>query len=266
MERRLALHARPSREKVGLVVAALIASVSIASAAPKGRAAKAAFDRGVVAYQKNDYAGASAALAESYKLEADVETLFAWAQSERQQNNCDTAIDLYNKLLAMDLPAENKEAIQAKLDECKAIVAAKTGKLDKPIDPPKQPERVAEQPIQRDEPKPRSDGKTPWWKDPIGDALTVGGVISLGVGGYFLYSAKQAEDASMESNAKFRDEQDKAESRGRIGVIMTIGGAALIGGGIVRYMTRSSGGSEKETNVTGWVSPDGGGVTAFGRF
>jgi tetratricopeptide (TPR) repeat protein len=242
-----------------LVIAALLASASIAVAAPKGKAAKAAFDRGVVAYQKQDYAGASAALAESYKLEADVETLFAWAQSERQQNNCEAAIDLYDKLLAMDLPAENKEAVQAKMDECKAIISAKTGKIDKPIEP-------VEEPIKEPPPKPHADGKKPWWKDPIGDALVAGGVISLGVGGYFLYSAKQAEDASKESNAQFRDEQDKAESRGRIGVIMTIGGAALITGGIVRYVTRSNGGSDKETNVTGWVVPDGGGVAAFGRF
>jgi hypothetical protein len=249
--------------KSWLVIAGLLASASMSVAAPKGKAAKAAFDRGVVAYQKDDYAGASAALAESYKLEPDVETLFAWAQSERQQNKCESASELYVKLLAMDLPAENKEAVQAKLDECKAIISAKTGKIDKPVDPPA---RVEAPPIKRDEPAPRDDGKKPWWKDTIGDALTIGGIVSLGVGGYFLVSAKQAEDASKESNAKFRDEQDKAESRGRIGVIMTIGGVGLVAGGIFRYMTRPSGGSEKETNVTGWVTPDGGGLAAFGRF
>jgi tetratricopeptide (TPR) repeat protein len=255
----------------------LLASASTAIASPKGKKAKAAFDRGVVAYQKENYAGASEALAQSYKLEPDVETLYAWAQSERQQNKCESAIELYNKLLATDMPEENKDAVRQTLAECKAIVAAKTGGLDKPLDKPVD-KPLVEKPVDKpvveekkiEEPKrdeavepARLSGK-PWYKDPIGDALTVGGVVSLGVGAYFLYSGKQAEDASLTANKKFRDEQDKAESRGRIGVVLTITGAALVTGGIVRYMTRSS--SKKETAVTGWVTPDSGGLAAFGRF
>ena len=247
-----------------LVMCALLASAPLAVAAPKGKAAKAAFDRGVAAYQKGDFEGASEALGQSYKLEPDIETLFAWAQSERQQNKCESAIDLYKKLLATDMPGENKAAVQTKLDECKAIIAAKTGTIDKPIDaptqePPVEPVREPERALE-----PRPEGKAPWWKDPIGDTLTIGGVIGLGVGGYFLYSASQAEDKSMEQHASFESEQEKAESRGKLGVILTITGGALVVGGIVRYMTRSSG--EDRTNVSGWITPDGGGLAAFGRF
>ena len=245
-----------------LVIGALLASVP-AIAAPKGKAAKAAFDRGVAAYQKGDFPGASEALGQSYRLEPDIETLFAWAQSERQQNNCESALDLYTKLLELDMPAENKDAVRAKMDECKAIIAAKTGVLDKPLDPPKQEDKPVEPPPV-EEPKPQPEGRSPWWKDPIGDALTVGGVVALGVGGYFLYSAKQAEDKSKENDAVFEAQQDKAESHGKIGVVLTLTGGAFIVGGIVRYMTRSSG--KESTTVTGWVTSDSGGVAAFGRF
>jgi len=245
-----------------LVIGALLASVP-AMAAPKGKAAKAAFDRGVAAYQKGDFPGASEALGQSYRLEPDIETLFAWAQSERQQNNCESALDLYTKLLELDMPAENKDAVRAKMDECKAIIAAKTGVLDKPLDPPKQEDKPVEPPPV-EEPKPQPEGRSPWWKDPIGDALTVGGVVALGVGGYFLYSAKQAEDKSKENDAVFEEQQDKAESHGKIGVVLTLTGGAFIVGGIVRYMTRSSG--KESTTVTGWVTSDSGGVAAFGRF
>ena len=245
-----------------LVIGALLASVP-AMAAPKGKAAKAAFDRGVAAYQKGDFPGASEALGQSYRLEPDIETLFAWAQSERQQNNCESALDLYTKLLELDMPAENKDAVRAKMDECKAIIAAKTGVLDKPLDPPKQEDKPVEPPPV-EEPKPQPEGRSPWWKDPIGDALTVGGVVALGVGGYFLYSAKQAEDKSKENDAVFEAQQDKAESHGKIGVVLTLTGGAFIVGGIVRYMTRSSG--KESTTVTGWVTSDSGGVAAFGRF
>ena len=248
--------------RAALAIAALLAATP-AFAAPKGKAAKAAFDRGVAAYTKGDFAGASEALGQSYKLEPDVETLFAWAQAERQQNNCENAIDLYNKLLDTDMPAENKDAVRTKLEECKAIIAAKTGVLDKPVDPPEQaPQR--EEPPPEEPPKPA--GKTPWWKDPIGDALTIGGVVALGVGGYFLWSGKQAEDKSFENEAQFEKNQDKAESHGKIGVILTVTGGALVVGGIIRYVTRDSGGDSKESAVTGWVTADGGGVAAFGRF
>ena len=257
MERRLAVHAGPSRQPVTawLVIGALLASPVVASAAPKGKAAKAAFDRGVAAYQQRDYAAASAALAQSYELEPDIETLFAWAQSERQQEKCESALGLYEKLLAYDMPAENKAAVQAKLDECKAIIAARAPAPAEPVEP-REP-APSEPP-----PTPRGEGRSPWWKDPIGDALVIGGVAGLVVGGVFLYQAKQAEDRSFESIASFEAEQDRAASRGRLGVIVTIAGGALVTGGIVRYLTRSTG----ESTVTGWVAPDGGGVLARGRF
>ena len=270
MERRLALHAgAPGGQKMRtLAIAALLLASVPAFAAPKGKAAKAAFDRGVAAYTKGDYAGASEALGQSYKLEGDLETLFAWAQSERQQDKCESAIELYNKLLDMDMPAENKDAVRAKLEECKAIVTAKTGKIEKPIEPKEEPIRE-EPPSEEPRTVEQPEGKSAWWKDPIGDALTVGGVVALGVGGYFLYSAKQAEDKSLENDAGFKENQDKAESRGKIGVILTIGGGALVVGGIVRYMTRPntrSSGNKESTTVTGWVNSDSGGLAAFGRF
>lgn len=242
-----------------LALGALLASSAFATAAPKGKAAKAAFDRGVAAYQKQDYAAASAALERSYDLEPDIETLFAWAQSERKQENCESAITLYEKLLAYDMPAANKAAVQTKLDECKAIIAANT-EAEPPVAPaPSEPVQVEPAPA----PAPRAEGK-PWWKDPLGDALVISGVTGLVVGGVFLYQAKQAEDRSFESIANFEAEQDTAQSRGRLGVIVTIAGGALVAGGIVRYLTRSTG--ESRTSVTGWMTPDGGGVAALGRF
>src|SRR4029079_17114013 len=130
------------------------------------------------------------------------------------------------------------------------IVTAKTGVSDKPIDPP------VEEPPPKHDTVEHPPGTSPWWKDPIGDALTVGGVVGLGVGAYFLYSGKQAEDRSHNNDSVFKDEQDKAASRGKIGVVVTITGGALLVGGIVRYMTRPK---KEGTSVTGYLTPDGGG-------
>ena len=89
-----------------------------------------------MAYQKGDFAAASEALANSFRIEPDVETLFAWAQSERQLEHCDKAIELFEKLLTFDLPAENKKVVRGKIDECKALLP--------PQQPEKQPEEAAE--------------------------------------------------------------------------------------------------------------------------
>ena len=61
------------------------------------------------------------------------------------------------------------------------------------------------------------------------------------------------------------DLRDKAESRGKLGVIATAAGAALLLGGVVRYATRS-GKTEHRAVVSGWIAPSGGGVVALGRF
>jgi len=285
MDPRLAVPAGPpARQKVSAWLAAFaaLALASPAAAAPKTARAKKEFDRGVAAYQKQNYAAASEALAASYKLEADVETLFAWAQSERQLEHCDKSIELYGKLLELNLPAENKKVVQEKIDECKAIIAAKqpakpteqpaSGK--QPATPEKQPATPEKQPEAPGEPEaaklperpPPGPERSPWWKDPIGDGLVVAGVIGLGVGGYYLMSASQAEKDSKASDKDFKEKDDLAKSNGKIGVIAVSVGAVLVVGGVVRYVTRGGGSNKERTAVTGWFSPDGGGFAAMGRF
>lgn len=246
-----------------LAASAVLAITSPVMAAPKGAAAKAAFERGVVAYQKGDFAVATEALGTSFKLENDVETLFAWAQAELQRENCEKANELFDKLLSFDFPAENKAVIRSKIDECKVILAAKAPAEPPPAEPVAPPPPVEPpKPL----PQPRSAEGSPWWKDPIGDGLVGAGVIGLAAGAYFLVSASNAEAKSLESYNLYEENNDRAESQGRIGVIATIAGGALIAGGVIRYMTR--GGGKERTAVTGWLTPggDGGGIVAAGRF
>ena len=257
MERRLAVHARTSRQKVMAVATALLLASAPAHAAPKGADAKLAFDRGVAAYQAKDYPGASAALGKSFALEPDVETLYAWAQAERQQEHCDKAIELYNKILTFDLPDENKQVVRDKLDECKGIIAAQ-----KPVVEPAKQAPEPHPPVIIEPAKP--EGLT-WWKDPIGGGLVVAGVVGIGVGGYFLRSASQADGDAKQSTNYFETERlnDKAESHGRTGVLAGISGGVLLVGGIIWYATR---GKQERTALTGWIAPSGGGLAAIGRF
>lgn len=267
---------------------AVLALAAPAAAAPKGGQAKVAFDRGVAAYQKGDFAAASAALGTSFKLEPDAETLFAWAQAERQLDHCDKAIELFEKLLTFDLPAENKKVIVGKIEECRALLPPKPPKQPEaqpepqPAKPPEtQPEPPPEAqpepplaggtaPASADRPLPGPEGApAAWWKDPVGGALVAGGVIGIGVGSFFLVSAQGAKSDldSQPTEAAFETTKDKMESHGRIGTISLVVGGALVAGGVVRYVMRRGGERDKErTAVTGWLSPDGGGITAIGRF
>ena len=280
MDPRLAVHARPpARQKVRAWLAALaaLALAAPAAAAPKGAKAKVEFDRGVAAYQKQNYAAASEALAASFKIEPDPETLFAWAQSERQLERCEKSIELFGKLLDFNLPAENKKVVQEKIDECKAIISARQPAKQPEKQPEKQP---AKQPEKQPEPPGPSDAvapppveqprpgpeRSPWWKDPIGDGLVVVGVAGLGVGGYYLMSAKQAEADSKKLDGDFKEKDALAEKHGKIGTIAAAAGGVLLVGGIVRYATRGGGGNKERTALTGWFSPDGGGFAAMGRF
>ena len=257
MERRVAVHARAHRQEVRWLAAlALVAGSSIATAAPKGAEAKAQFDKGVAAYTKGEYAAAAQALGASYKLEEDVETLFAWAQTERKLENCEKATELYAKLLEADMPAENKAVVREKFDECQKILAAQA-----PAQPPPPPV----QPRQPDPPPPPAESARAWWKDPVGGALVGVGVIGLGVGTVFLVQARSADKdkATAPTYGEFQALEDKAQSRGKLGVAMLIGGGVLVTGGIVWYATRSGG---KKTTVTGWLDGASGGLAAFGSF
>jgi hypothetical protein len=241
-----------------LAALALVCASSVAAAAPKGAEARAQFDKGVAAYTAGDFAAAAAALGASYALEADVETLFAWAQTERKLDHCDKAAELYAKLLEADLPAENKAVVREKLDECQKILAAQA-----PPPPPPQPVPVPEP---APPPPPPTETSRAWWKDPVGGALVGVGVIGLGVGTVFLVQARSADQdkANAATYGEFQALEDKAQSRGKLGVGALIGGGVLVTAGIVWYATRGS--SESKTAVTGWLDGTAGGLAAFGSF
>ena len=260
MERRLSVHARATRHQV--VLAILLASAT-AGAAPKKKDAKAAFDRGVAAYSKKNYAAAAEALAKSYALEPDIETLFAWAQAERQQDHCEKAIELYDKLLAKDLPDANKTVVREKRDECQAIVAAQAPKPD-PVPEPSPAPVPVDPPARPLPPAPAPEGRSRFGV--VGLGLVGVGAVGLGIGGYYLLSSRNAAADAKTAQNYFDVERfnDKADTDGRRGTIAAIAGGALLVGGLVYIATRDT--SAERTKVTGWLAPDGGGVVAAGRF
>ena len=263
MESRLAAVAGPPRSLGTWVLAAVaLGGPGVALAAPKSGPAKVMFDRGLAAYQRGEYEAASTALGKSYTLEADVETLFAWAQSERQLDHCDKAVGLYRKLLKSHLPAANAEVIRTRLNECKAVLAASKPEPD-PTDP--DPDEVAK-PEPPPQPKPRTDD-SPWWHDPVGDTLVIAGGIGVGLGiGYLLAASSAAEQRDAANGVdldKFAHYASLADRDGTIGVTaLAVGGVALTSG-IAWYVLHRH---PADPAVTAWLTPNGSGVAILGRF
>jgi tetratricopeptide (TPR) repeat protein len=261
VERRFPVHARAHRQAL-IVALALVSSTAVA--APKGAAAKKAFDKGVKAYTAGDYDAAAAAMKKSYELETDPETLFAWAQSERKLEHCDKAIELYNELLVYDLPAENKQVIDQQVGECKDILAAKQPPpKEEPTTEPEPPPPAHD--AMPAEPPPETQESRPWWKDPIGDGLVLTGVAGLVVGGIELSAAAGADSnkTNATSYTDFKKYSDQATSVGRTGVIAASAGAALVTLGVIWYATHRE---HHEHAVTGWLAPTGGGIALTGGF
>ena len=254
-----------------LVAIALVIGAASASAAPKGAVAKAAFDKGVAAYTSGDFTAASDQLGKSYDLEPDVETLFAWAQTERKLEHCEKASALYAKLLVADLPAANKSVVREKFDECQKNIAAQAPKPEPivttpPIVTTRPTETPTPTPTPAPLPPPPSEEGRAWWKDPVGVGLVGVGLVGVGVGTVFLVQGRAADKdkATAMTYGEFQRLEDRAASRGKLGTGVVIGGGVLVTVGIVWYATHR--GSKRGTLVSAWAAPDGGGLVAFGRF
>jgi tetratricopeptide (TPR) repeat protein len=265
-----------TRRAAALVAAALVlaAAADPAAAKPKRRDAKAAFERGVAAYQRGDFDAASEALARSFGIERDVDTLFAWAQAERKLEHCDKAIELYEKLLSFELPEANREAVVVTLSECRAVLAEQNPAAEPPpAEPPRTespPPPVAVRPVIAPppaDPGPQTRPSTRvWYRDPVALSLLGTGAVGLGLGSAFLVSAQSlhndAGHATTYPDAKSLS--DRARSRGTIGLVTIGAGGALAIGGAVWIATHRGGG--ERAVVTGWVAPGGAGLGLAGGF
>lgn len=273
MEQRLAVHAGHHAEALSsrrfttgqrwrwMLVLSVVVSASVADARPTRRDARAAFERGVAAYSKRNFSAASDALARSFELERDADTLFAWAQAQRQLGNYTKAIELYSALLGFSLAAKNRAAVEAQLAECRDALA---GQQPTVVQPPRvaalpdEPEAQvgASSPPVGDRPAPDASAavvrpavapppaaviapeRASWYRDPIALGLAGSGILVTAVGGGLLYTAwslDQDSKAAFESNQYDMAQSlaDRAKSRDTLAVVtMGVGGVLVVGGAV----------------------------------
>jgi hypothetical protein len=241
--------------RLALAVLACALAATPARAEPKLKAeAQAHLDAALKAYGAKEYDTAIREFGLAYAIDPAPHVLYASAQAYRFSNRCSDAIELYKRYLTAKQAASCAPAERA---TCEAqITAARNGislceaALKQATPPP--PEPVPEKPPAPAPPPPPPvvaapptasivatvPRESPWYKDPLGDGLTAGGVVGIGVGIGFLVMASSAESASKTASLRndFIHDLDQATLDRRVGAVALVAGVALAAGGVYVYL------------------------------
>ena len=231
------------------------------------------------AYEAQDFAKAADLLEQAYMIEPNEQLLYPWAQAERESGDCETAIDLYKRVLESNPPETlaanaqgNIDRCQEQLDEADMVIEddADDEPVDDLVDEPDTPPEPDPEPAPI---KPREDeGKDTtkaWYKDPVGGVLVGIGVAGVVTGGALMgvASSRAKSVGDADTNQDYVDAKDSAKTLNTGGVVALSVGGALLVGGIIRYAIVAK--KNKAQTARLFVSPAwarGAGVSISGRF
>lgn len=189
--------------------------------------------------------------------------IYVRATIEERRGNCERAANLYHDFLDGDVPDADAEDARAGEDRCREqlglapihtgggptsgeVAGSSTGAADEQGDEPATP---------------------PWYADPWGGVLVVGGVAGLGAG-VGLYVQSRADDraaADATSLQAFEDRSRRAVRLNRAGIVTMAIGSALLAAGVVRYALLATRTRRRVALAPGWM-PAGVALSADVRF
>jgi hypothetical protein len=257
---------------MSMLVAVLAARGAAAETSRLKPEAQTHLDAALKAYEAKDYDAAIREFERAYQIDPNPNLLYATAQAYRFANRCGQALPLYRRYLELKQAtcahAPDREVCEAQ------VVAATTGislceaamPLPPTVEPPAKPAPAPEPPRSPASEAPGATAPlappaatavaepraTPWYRDPLGGALTAGGVVGIGVGvAYFVMAGKSAQAAKT---ATLRDDflraLDDTTQRRRVGATATAIGAALAIGGVVVYVRHDRRGTRRVVGAT----------------
>lgn len=213
-----------------------------------------------VHYRAGEYEQAIAELHVAYSTSPEPQYLFAMAQAFRASGDCARANESYRAYLRTGPNSTATRETQLLVDECDGkLAAAKTAEptaepAPAPVaGPPRDPLVIREVQWMR-----TRETYIPWYRDWTGDALVGAGAASLVTGTIALVVAKHHDDAATRSAgyAGFDGEIRARDRDQQIGAVAITVGAALVGGGLLRYALRP-----KKLRTEVIVDPTAGGVS-----
>lgn len=255
----------PPSARAVVVAIALTATLARADAGPIHPDARARLERGLALFEQQRYDEALAALEQGYAIDPRPEFLYARAQAERLAGRCARAIALYEAFLATAPTPEREAAARANLARCKDTLAATPpapSAMPSATPPPEPapaasaaptsssaPGRAAPPPRPRRPVRTRRVHASPWFHDVTGDLLLGGGVVGIGLGGYYFFSSRSAvREAERAGEAPvagtYDDHRSRLETAGKQRTLSVVAGSLgviLIGSALLRYQLRAPG-------------------------
>jgi tetratricopeptide (TPR) repeat protein len=218
-----------------LVVFMIVMAEGAAFAAPS---AEELFDQGQTSFTKGDYASAVARWNESYGLSKEPELLFNIAQALRLDGRCEEALATYQRFITI-APGSQQRPLA---DELVRELTAKCGAANAT---PRQPRENPDEDPRRDRDLVEDHDKTHpsgTWKI-VGLTIAGAGVVSLATGLYFGHRASSLGEevtSACQSGCAWAVYGSK-DAEGRRAetkqyVFVGIGGAAIIGGGVIYWL------------------------------
>jgi len=184
-----------------------------AAAEPVDVRARAAYARGKAAYQRGSYAEALQHFETAYQVTRAPALLFNMAQAQRLSgpDHCRPALDLYQRYLAEDPEASNREEAAERVGEMRACVESARALAEKNT----APEQATSLPVASDAPESVPPQRTPdllsssapsarveprGGASPTAAILLTGAGVTLGVAGAILYLSARAKYENVEAS------------------------------------------------------------------
>jgi tetratricopeptide (TPR) repeat protein len=274
-----------------LIVVALLA-LGIASAARTSAAraesrgkqtAEAHYEKGMKAYTLGHFPEAIEEFEKAYELRAEPVFLYNIAQSHRQDNNFQRAIFFYRRYLEAEPDTKNRPEIEKRIKDMEAQLneqkdhggtAVGSGPTPTPVFAPVVPPPVSP-PVATPAPSapaPQPAQPTTLAQETPGRGLRIAGITTaaVGVAGVGLGVAFGLHANTLHEEAfSPRWDPEKFDSsksyRTLEWVSFSVGGAAIVAGGLLYYFGWSAG-SEAPVALAPLLAPGTGGAVLCGRF
>ena len=248
------------------VLAAALAAVPARAFADAKADAKEHIAKASAAHDAGQLETALNELNIAYTLDPQPELLYAIAQVHVQLGQCPQAITFYKRFLATHPSDDAVAVVNEAIHTCETAPPPATDTPPPPEpEPEPKPEPVAAPPPPPAPPAAVVVDQPAFYTDVIGDAL-VGAGLAAGIVGVIEYtSARSALDNAdhASSYAASQSLVDSAHTKRDVSIGLGIGGAALIGVGVVHYVLHRG---HSATGVAVAPAHGGGVLTWSGRF
>lgn len=246
---------------LGVAVSILVVSTARAQQAPPS--ADEHFERGLVHYNTQEFEQAAVEFKAAYQLDPRPVFLYSLGQAHRKAGDCASAVDAFRSYLRTEPAEQQAKKAEANVERCEQMIEAarQKAKAEVASKPPPPRERVVVVPERVEL------VRGPWYRDTLGNALAVAGVVSLGVGGAALYVGEsRLDDAASEPTLEDADAAQRSGARLRkVAIGGFVAGGALITASAFRYYMRPS----RLRRLSVSAAPTAGGGATFvigGRF